>query len=243
MARIILNSPEDGRPIAILDGTYITAMRTGAAGAVGIKYLSRKDSETATIIGLGVQGRSQLLGLLQVRDIKRVKVFDILPEACKAFAREMSKETGISIEPMSTIDEAVKGTDIIITCTPSTKPIIKGDMIREGMHISAIGADTKAKRELETDVLIKVRDRGKIVVDCMDQAMIVGDFAVPLQEGFIKKEDIYAEMGEIVAGKKMGRTDKNEITLFKATGLAIEDISTAYKVYQMAKEKKVGREI
>ncbi|MHA1711785.1 MAG: ornithine cyclodeaminase family protein [Candidatus Freyarchaeota archaeon] len=243
IARIILNNPKNGTPTAIMDGTYITALRTGAAGAIGIKYLSRKDSKTVAIIGLGVQGRAQLLGAVEVRDIEKAKVFDILPEACKKYADEMSKKVGIDIEAASTVEEAVRGSDIIITCTPSTKPFIKGDMIEEGVHISAIGADTRAKRELETDVLIKARDKGKIVVDSVDQSLVVGDFAVPLQEGAIRKEDIYAELCEIVAGKKVGRTKADEITIFKATGLAIEDVATAYKVYQMAKERGIGKEI
>jgi len=243
IARIILNNPKNGTPMAFMDGTYITALRTGAAGAVGIKYLSREDSKTVAIVGLGVQGRAQLLGAVEVRDIEKAKVFDILPEACKKYAEEMSKKVGIDIEAASTVEEAVRGSDIIITCTPSTKPFIKGDMIEEGVHISAIGADTRAKRELETDVLIKARDKGKIVVDSVDQALVVGDFAVPLQEGAIRKEDIYAELCEIVAGKKVGRTKADEITIFKATGLAIEDVATAYKVYQMAKERGIGKEI
>jgi len=243
IARIILNNPKNGTPIAFMDGTYITALRTGAAGAIGIKYLSREDSKTVAIIGLGVQGRAQLLGAVEVRDIEKAKVFDILPEACKKYAEEMSKKVGIDIEVAPTVEEAVRGSDIIITCTPSTKPFIKGDMIEEGVHISAIGADTRAKRELETDVLVKARDKGKIVVDSVDQALVVGDLAVPLQEGAIRKEDIYAELCEIVAGKKVGRTKADEITIFKATGLAIEDVATAYKVYQIAKERGIGREI
>lgn len=240
IARIILNDPAQGTPVAIMDGTYITMLRTGAAGAVGIKYLSRKDLENAAIIGLGVQGRSQLLGLLQVRDIEKVKVFDVIPEARKEYVKTMCKETDVDIEVAGSVKEAVKDADIVITCTPSKEAFLKGEMIQKGMHISAIGADTKDKRELDATVLTKT---DKIVVDFIDQAAIVGDFAAPIREGAFKREDIYAELGEIVTGQKKGRTSNDEITLFKATGLAIEDIATAHKVYQLAKKKGIGKEI
>jgi len=243
IARIILNNPADGQPLAIMDGTYITMLRTGAAGACGIKYLSRKDSETAAIIGLGVQGRSQLFGLLQVRNIKKAKVFDAIPEARKAYVKDMTKQTGIEITAAESVEKAVENTDIVVTCTPSKTPVLKGDMLSAGMHVSAIGTDTKDKRELDTTVLTMVAKNGKIVVDNTSQALIVGDFAVPIQEGKLRKEEIYAELGEIVTGRKKGRTADNEITLFKATGLAMEDIVTAHKVYELARKNGIGKEI
>lgn len=240
IARIILNSPAHGTPMAIMDGTHITMLRTGAAGAVGIKYLSRKDSETAAIIGLGVQGRAQLEGLLEVRDIKKVKVFDCAHAKQKAYVKAMLKQCKIDFQPASSVEEAVNGADIIITCTPTSKPFLEAHMYASGTHISAIGADTKSKRELHTSVLTSA---GKIVVDSISQALIVGDFAVPLSEGKIEREDIFAELGDIVCGKTPGRTNNDEITVFKATGLAIEDIATAYRVYQLAKKKGIGKEI
>ncbi len=243
IARIVLNDPENGQPLAIMDGTYITMLRTGAAGACGIKYLSRKDSETAAIVGLGVQGQSQLMGLLEVRDIREIRAFDVVPEARKAYASSMSKVTDVPIKLAESVEEAVKDADIIVTCTPSKSPVLRGEMVKEGTHVSAIGTDTKDKRELDTSVLIKAAGQGKIVVDSINQALIVGDFANPVQEGAFKKEDIYAELGEIVTGKKKGRTTDSEITLFKATGLAMEDIVTAHKVYELAKRKGVGKEI
>jgi len=240
IARIILNDPDKGEPLAIMDGTYITALRTGAAGGVGIKYLSRKDSKTAGIIGLGVQGRSQLLGLMEVRDVEEVKVFDVIPAAKKKYVEEMSKEVSVDIKAVDSVADAARNSDIVITCTPSTKPFLKGEMLEAGVHVSAIGADVSAKRELNTSVLTRA---DKLVVDFKAQAFVVGDFAVPLKEGTVKEEDVYAELGEIVAGKKKGRTSDDEITLFKATGLAIQDVGTAYKVYQLAQERGIGIEI
>jgi len=243
IARIILNDPVNGQPLAIMDGTYITMLRTGAAGAVGVKYLSRKDSEVAAIIGLGVQGISQLLGLREVRNIKEVRAYSRDSNRMNNYVENMSKETGINIQPASSIEQAVKGADIVVTCTPAKTPILRGEMISEGMHISAIGTDTKDKRELNTDVLTNMSNKGKIVVDNIAQALIVGDFAVPVQDGRFAKEDIYAEMSEITVGQKEARTSDNEITLFKATGLAMEDIVTAQKAYELAKQKVIGQEI
>jgi alanine dehydrogenase len=240
IARIILNDPTKGEPLAIMDGTYITAMRTGAAGAVGIKYLARKGAKTAGVVGLGVQGRSNLRALCKVRGVEKVKAYDILPAARKTFAEEMSKELGIDVKAVDSVAEATKGSEIVITCTPSATPILMGNMLEKGAHVSAIGTDTAAKRELDTSVLKRA---DKLVVDFKDQAFVVGDFAVPLKEGAIKKEDVYAELGEIVTGKKPGRTSENEVTLFKATGLAIQDVGTAFKVYQLAKKRGIGKEI
>lgn len=239
IARIILNSPENGVPLAIMDGTYITALRTGAAGATGIKYLSKEDSEIAGVCGTGVQGKSQVLGLMEVRpNIKKVKVFDIIPEAMVAFAKEM-KELYPSVDfvPVKSAQEAAEGSDIVITCTPSPKAFIDGAWLKPGCHVSAIGADTGAKRELMTSVIEKCDKR---VVDFIPQAFVVGDFKVPKEEGVISEADIYAELGEIVAGKKKGRESPDEITMFKATGLAIQDVGTASKVYELAKAKGVG---
>jgi len=240
IARIILNDPTKGEPLAIMDGTYITAMRTGAAGAVGIKYLARKGAKTAGVIGLGVQGRSNLRALCKVRDVEKVKAYDVLPAARKTFVEEMSKELGINIKAVDSVAEAAKGSEIVITCTPSATPILMGNMLEKGAHVSAIGTDTAAKRELDTSVLKRA---DKLVVDFKDQAFVVGDFAVPLKEGAIRKEDVYAELGEIVTGKRPGRTSENEVTLFKATGLAIQDVGTAFKVYQLAKKRGIGKEI
>jgi alanine dehydrogenase len=239
IARIILNSPEKGIPLAIMDGTYITALRTGAAGATGIKYLSREDSKIVGVCGTGVQGRSQVMGLMEVRPgIKKIKVYDIDNEAMETFTKEMKEKfPNVEFKLVGSAREAAEGSDIVITCTPSSKAFLEGAWLKKGTHVSAIGADTGAKRELMTSVIKKCDKR---VVDFIPQAFVVGDFKVPKEEGFINEEDIYAEMGEIVAGKKKGRESPNEITMFKATGLAIQDVGTASKVFELAKARGVG---
>jgi alanine dehydrogenase len=242
IARIVLNNPENGVPIAIMDGTYITALRTGAAGATGIKYLSREDSKLIGLCGAGVQGRSQIMGLMEVRpNVKKVKVFDIIPEVKAQFCREMEKIfTSVKFVEVDDPKKAAIDSDIVITCTPSPEAFLNGEWLKKGCHVSAIGADTGSKRELMTSVIQKVN---KHVVDFIPQAFVVGDFKVPKEEGVITERDIYAEMGEIVSGKKKGRETPEEITMFKATGLAIQDVGTAFKVYQLAKAKGTGLEI
>jgi alanine dehydrogenase len=239
IARIVLNSPENGLPLAIMDGTYVTALRTGAAGATGIKYLSREGSKEVGLCGLGVQGRSQLMGLMEVRPgVEKVKVYDIVPEAKDAFAQEMrEKYPEVEFVPVGSPKEAAEGSDIVITCTPSPEAFIDGAWLKRGCHVSAIGADTGAKRELMTSVIQRC---DKLVVDFIPQAFVTGDFRIPKEEGVITEENVYAELGQIVADKKEGRTSPDEITLFKATGLAIQDVGTAHKVYQLAKEKGIG---
>jgi ornithine cyclodeaminase/alanine dehydrogenase-like protein (mu-crystallin family) len=222
-----------------MDGTYVTALRTGAAGATGIKYLSKEDSREVGLCGLGVQGRSQLMGLMEVRPgVEKIKVYDVIPEAKDSFVEEMKeKYPNVEFVVVESANEAAEGSDIVITCTPSPEAFIDGAWLKKGCHVSAIGADTGAKRELMTSVIQKC---DKLVVDFIPQAFVTGDFRIPKEEGVITEEDVYAELGQIVAGKKEGRTSPDEVTLFKATGLAIQDVGTAHKVYQLAKEKGIG---
>ena len=237
---IVLSNPETGYPYAIMDAGFITTMRTGAAGAVGAKYLSRKDSEIAGVIGLGDQGKSQIVALDKVRKIRKVKAYDISKESQANFAKEMRDKIDSDIEIVESAKMAVKDVDILITCTPSTRPIVKGEWIDKGTHITAIGADMPEKEELYPNAFEKI---DKIVVDSKEQAIITGELSIPISEEVITENDIYSTIGEIVAGKKAGREHYEEITLFKSTGLAIQDISTAYEVYKRAKRKRKGTEV
>jgi len=198
---IILKDPKTGVPMAILDGTYITAMRTGAAGAVAAKYLSREDSSTATIIGTGVQGRSQMIALCEVRQIKKVFVFDVDGKRCEQYVGEMRKRIDVEVVRTDSLEEAVRHSDIVVTATTSSDPIIKGDWVVDGCHITGIGSHSPDARELDENVIAKA---SKIVLDTWD-AMNVGDIAYPISKGLLKEGDIYSDIGTIVAGKKPGR--------------------------------------
>ena len=232
MATIILSDPETGRPLAIMDGTYITETRTGAAGGVAARYLARKDSATAGLVGAGIQAEAQLLALkIVLPSLNRVKVFDINVEAARKYAASMGKRLGMNIDIARTAEEAADA-DIVVTTTPSRSPVIKGQ-VKPGTHINAIGADAKGKQELDPVILAKA----KIVVDEIEQASHSGEINVPLSAGLLRLTDVYGTLGEVISGAKKGRENDAEITVFDSTGLAIQDIACAKLVYLKAADK------
>ena len=240
MATIILVDPETGFPKAIIGGTWITAMRTGAAGAIAVKYLARRNSEVAAFIGAGTQARTQLIGLMEVMNsLQEIRVFDINPEAGRSFLEFSKKVCGdkCSVTVYSSAKEAIVDADIIVTTTPSRKPIVVSDWIDEGVHLNCMGADAPGKEEVDPMILKRA---SKIVVDDVEQAVHGGEVNVPISLGIISKEDIYAEIGEVVAGLKKGRERDDEITVFSSTGLAIQDAVTADLAYKKAIEKGLG---
>lgn len=227
---MLLFDPETGEPVCLLDANYLTGIRTGAAGAVAAKHLALKNSKVITVIGAGVQSRTQLEGILSLfTSIEEVIVFDNYLESAVKLVNEIQNK-GIKAKYSGSAQGAVEVADIIITTTPSFSPIVKTSWLKEGAHINAIGSDTKGKRELEMD-----RKPDKLVCDFWEQSSIMGEF----QHG-TSKEDIYAEIGEITSGEKPGRESENEITVFDATGIAIQDLSVAAFVYHKAKEMNKG---
>ena len=229
MATIILCDPHTGCPLAIMDGTHITNIRTGAAGAVAVKYLARNNSSIIGFIGAGIQARTQLLAISEVLPkIGQVKVFDQNWNASLKYADEMGARLSLNIRPAKTINEATEA-DIVVTTTPSRTPIIKKQHIQPGTHINAVGADAKGKQELEADLL----KSAKVIVDDIEQASHSGEINVPLSEGVIKLKDIYGTLGEVVVNIKKGRENAEEITIFDSTGLAIQDIICAKHAYKM----------
>lgn len=234
-AIIICSDPETGYPLAIIDGTYITSMRTGAAGAIAAKYLARRNSASLGLIGAGEQARTQLLAIKEVfPNINKVTVLGKDGTDIK-FAQEMGKALNLNIQPVRAIEEAAKA-DIVITTTPSRQPLVKSEWVLPGTHINAIGADAEGKQELDPELL----KRGKIVVDNMEQACHSGEINVPFSQGIIGMEDIAATLGEVVAGFKQVRERDNDITIFDSTGLAIQDMVIARIVLENAlKSRKV----
>ena len=236
MAVIVLNDPKTGMPLALMDGTWITAMRTGAASGVATKYLAKKEAKTLGVVGAGFQAITQIAAISKVKKLKEILVYDIREEAIERLAKILAKEK-IKIKKGSL--EEVCQKDILVTATPAREPIVKKEWIKPGAHINAIGADAPGKEELDPEIL----KNSKIVVDCLEQAEHSGEINVPLAKGIIKKEDIFGELGEIVSGKKPAREKEDEITIFDSTGLAIQDLYTATLVYREAKRKKIGKEI
>lgn len=233
---VVLHSLEDGKALAILDGAYITATRTGAAGAVAAKYLARKDAKNVGVIGAGAQGRSQVAALSEVFGIESVKVYDRILQSALKCVSELSTQFPFMVEVAESARQAVDGADIVVTVTPSTTPHTKNEWIKEGVHINAIGADSPGKQELDPGIVT----RAKVVVDCLPQCVERGEIQTAIRLGLLKKSEIYCELSDIILGRKAGRVDAKEVTLFDATGLALQDITTAYTVYQLAVKKGLG---
>jgi alanine dehydrogenase len=241
MATIILIDPRTGAPKAIMGGTWITALRTGAAGAIAAKYLANPNPKTIGIVGAGTQARTQLMGLqLVFEKIEEVRVWDRNEKTALKYAEEMkSNYNQAFIYSVKGIKEAVQGADIIVTATPSREPLVSAEWVDEGTHINCIGADAPGKQELDPAILVK----SKIVVDNWSQSCHGGEINVPLTKGIIKKEDVWGDICEIVAGLKPGRTSPDEITVFTSTGLAIQDAATANVAYQKALKQKIGEQV
>ncbi|WMW22569.1 alanine dehydrogenase [Methanolobus mangrovi] len=238
MAVIVLNSTETGAPLAIMDGTHITDMRTGAAGGVAAKYLARPDSHIVGMVGTGGQARTQLLALSEVMDIEEVKVTCRNIAHCASFEKDMKPFINCDFTPKDGIKD-VCDCDVLVTTTPVREPVVMSEWVHEGTHINAIGADAMGKQELDS-VLLK---RSKIIVDDIVQASHSGEINVPLSKGVISQSDICAELGEVVAGIKQGRQSDEDITIFDSTGLAVQDLVTANIVYTKAVGMGIGKKI
>jgi alanine dehydrogenase len=238
MAINILSDPRNGFPLCIMDGTYSTSLRTGAAGAVAAKYLARPDSRVVGIIGCGVQARTQLSSIREIFAIKEVRVWDRKRLAIKKFIKDM-KNLKVKLIETKTIKDCVNDSDIVVTTTPSRKPLLKLEWLKQGAHINAIGADARGKQELDLAILKKA----KVVVDDWEQASHSGEINVGVRRGVLTKRDIYADIGQIVAGKKRGRTKKGEITVFDSTGLAIQDVAICNIIYKAALKRGAGKKI
>jgi alanine dehydrogenase len=239
MGLIELVDPKTGFPLAVMDGTWITNMRTGAAGGVATKYLARKDSKILGLVGAGMQALTQVMAIKEVMDIKEVKVSCRTCTHRESFAKMIRDNFGIEARAVETIQEAVEGSDVVSTTTPSRVPIVKRSWVDDGTHINAMGADAPGKQELESHLI----EKAKIVIDCWGQASHSGEINIPVQEGTIRKSDIHARIGDIVNGDSPGRESDSEITIFDSTGLAVQDIVTAWNIREKALKAGVGQKI
>ena len=235
MALVILNSTDTGAPIAIMDGTHLTSMRTGAAGGVAVKYLARKNSKTIGFVGTGNQAKTQLLAISEILDIGEVKASSVSEKSDLEFKSDMEKRLDCEVTLKKNVRD-VCDCDILVTTTPSRQPVVKNEWIAEGTHINAIGADAPGKEELDPAIL----KRAKVVVDDIPQASHSGEVNVPISKKLLSVKDICAELGEVIAGRKKGRRSDSDITVFDSTGLAIQDVATADMVYRKALTKKIG---
>lgn len=229
-ALVVALDPETGRPLALMDGESLTALRTGAAGGLAAKLLSRENAEVMALFGAGIQGRTQLEAVLAVRDIKRVYLYDLNPDACEALIAEV-EGPGLEMRIAKTPREAVENADIVATATPSTKPVFDGRDLKPGVHVTAIGAFKPEMREIDDVTLEKAR----IFVDSREACMEESGELIQ------SNAHIDAEIGEVVNGDQPGRRDESEITFFKSVGIATQDAAAAAAVLKQALSKGLGK--
>ncbi|HHZ03105.1 MAG TPA: ornithine cyclodeaminase family protein [Tissierellia bacterium] len=245
---IVVLDSTTGVPLGILDGAHITGMRTGAAGALGAKYLARPDSETLLLVGAGHVSTFQIAAsLLLFPKLKSVFIYDPINyktavNKVNTIVETLSNDFGIKVDEslqfkaVEDIKEATGKSDIIITVTPSKKPIIMKEWVKPGTHFSCIGADMSGKEEIDPEIF---RD-ARIFVDDITQCINVGETEIPVSRDIIKKEDIAGEIGDIIAGKTMGRENDEQVTIFDATGIALLDLATAKLALDEAKKISMG---
>jgi alanine dehydrogenase len=233
---VVLSDAENGYPLALMDSIEITIQRTGAATGVAAKYLARPDSKVATICGFGNQGRISLRALTKVLPIEKVWVYDYDQAQAQKFASDFTGELGIDVEVASDLQTAVRQSHVCVTCTPSKQPFLKQDFIAPGTFIAAVGADNPEKQELEPALI----GRNKVVVDVLEQCASIGELHHALDAGVMTNDDVYGELGEVIAGIKPGRTSPDEIIIFDSTGMALQDVVTAAAVYEKAVSEGVG---
>jgi len=235
---ILLFDAKTGVPRSLLvDRAFITDMRTAGAGALAARCLAKKSVENVAVIGTGTQGRLQIEALSKVRDFRVLRVWGRTPANVDKYVKDMSQKLTAEIVPVSSAKEAVKNSDVVVTATPSTSPLVKTEWVEKGMHITAMGSDSPEKQELETGVL-GIAD--KIVVDSVKQCVRLGEVHHAVEDGTISEEEIHAELGEILLGLKRGRESDEEITVCDLTGIAAQDVVTSQLVYERALEEKIG---
>ncbi|HEY7097932.1 MAG TPA: ornithine cyclodeaminase family protein [Terriglobales bacterium] len=236
---IVLCDAQNGRPLAVMDSTEITAMRTGAATAVAAKYLARPDSSVITICGCGQQGELQLEALMNVLKISKCYAFDQVTNRANQFAKKMGNKFGIEVEAAAVLSAASLQSDICVTCTTSRKPVLFSNNVKPGTFVSAVGADHPAKQEIDPKLLAM----SKVVADILDQCAVMGDLHHAFEAGVLKRDDVHAELGEVVAGLKTGRASASEITIFDSTGMALQDVAACVVVYEKAMAEGRGQTV
>ncbi|ALU90720.1 MULTISPECIES: ornithine cyclodeaminase family protein [Herbaspirillum] len=236
MGTILLFDARTCALICVMDGSLLTGLRTGAAGAVSVKALARKNAKTVTSIGTGNQARMQIRAICEVMQIETIHAWDQYPEALSQYRIDIEREFGIPVVVAHSKKAAVQMADILVTTTRGKGSLVEAAWVKSGTHIVAIGTDTYGKQEFEPEIF-----RGaKIVNDSIAQCIEKGETWHPLNQNIIRREDIHAELGEILLGKKPGRETEDEITIFDSTGMAIQDNTTAAKIYRNAIANQVG---
>jgi ornithine cyclodeaminase/alanine dehydrogenase-like protein (mu-crystallin family) len=236
---VVLCDADDGRLLAVMDSIELTIRRTAAATAVAARWLARPDAEVLTVCGGGQQGRAHLRALARVLSLRHAFVFDKDQAAARACADELQAELGIDITPVPDHVEAVRASDVCVTCTPSRQPFLLRAQVRAGTFVAAVGADSPDKQELDPALLAA----GVVVADVLEQCASMGELHHALAAGALGRADVHAELADLVTGRKPGRRSSDEITIFDSTGTALEDVAAAAVVYERALADGVGRSV
>lgn len=238
--RVFLHDIESGKLLSIMDGNYMGMIRTGAVSGLATKFMSREESSVLGVFGTGFQAEGQILAVCEVRDINTIKVFGRDESRKNNFCKIMSEKISAQVLPAVDPDEVLKDTDIVIAATTSSKPVFTGKLIEDGTHINAIGGNFLFKQEIDEKTVTR---SNRIAVESVEQCKIeAGEFLAPIEKGRLSWENLI-ELGDIVSGRENGRSKKNDITLFKSVGIAIEDICIAKFLYDKALRTNTGREI
>jgi len=241
LALVALVDAETGAPLALMEGAYLTSVRTAAGSGLATEYLARPDASVAAVIGAGAQGRAHALAMCTVRPITELRVLDSYAPSAQALAAEVSAQTSAKVRIVSSAGEAVGGADIICCCTTSPTPVVEGRYLKLGAHINAIGAYTPDTREVDDETIERAT---QIVVDSRATvAHEAGDLVIPIKAGILHESDIYAELGDLVLGRKGGRANPDGITLYKAVGNAAQDVAAATAALKAAQTMGLGVEV
>lgn len=234
---VLLFSAETGELLALMNASAITAVRTAAVSGVATDVLAREDASDLAIVGAGVQARTHLSAMAHVRSIKRCRVVSRQPEHARQFAEEMSGSVPFAIEVVATVKDALHGADLIATVTNAKEPVVRREWISSGAHLNVVGSSTPHAREVDTPTMAA----STLFVDRRESTLNeAGDYLFAMREGAVGPDHIRAELGEVLIGEKPGRTSRDEITLFKSLGLAVEDLASANYLYRKAKELNAG---
>jgi len=240
LATVMLFSASTGKMIAVMDGSYITAIRTACASAMATRALANPEAPLLGILGAGVQARAHIQALCRVRKLNKIKLYSPSGTSAANIKGELEPVTGVAIEVAKSAEETVRNSDLMVTATTAQQPILKSEWLKPGAHVNAVGSHRPDSREIDGSTVA----RSKVVVDSREAIMAeCGDILLAIKEKNITENHVHAEIGEVLAGTKPGRNSASEVTLYKSVGIAIQDVATAQLVYRKALELKVGTNV
>lgn len=236
---LVLADADNGSPLAVIESGSVTALRTAAATGVAARYLARPESRTATILGCGIQGELQLAAIAAVLPLERAWLVDTDHARAEGMAARATVRLGLKAEAAKDLPRALAESDVCVTCTPSRRPVVTTGDVHPGMFLAAVGADAHGKQELEPALMVS----STVVVDVLAQCVEIGELQHAVAAGLMAPADVHAELSDVVAGRRPGRTRADEVTIFDSSGTALQDVAAARAVYEKARRTGRGQEV